>query len=78
MLDINEFERIFGLIQSIGLPTKIKDDLEADKLLQTMQLDKKVKDGKIRMILLKRIGEVVIIDEIPMNLLKKELEKMLP
>lgn len=78
MLDINEFERILGLIQSTGLPTKIKDDLEADKLLQTMQLDKKVKDGKIRMVLPKRIGEVVIIDEIPMNLLKKELEKMLP
>lgn len=77
MLDKNEFGRIVGLIQSTGLPIKIKDDFEVDKLLQTMHLDKKVKSGKIRMVLPKRIGEVVITDKIPINMLKIELGKML-
>lgn len=73
-----EFRKILSLIQSMGLPTKIEGDFKADKIVETMYLDKKVRDEKIRMILPKRIGEVAITDEIPMNLLKKELEKMLP
>lgn len=76
-LNINEFERIETLIRSIGLPIKIKEDLEVDKFVKIMQLDKKVRAGKIRFILPTKIGEVTITDNVPMNILKMELEKML-
>ena len=42
-----------------------------------MRFDKKVKRGKIRFILPKGIGEVIITEEVPMDMLKKELNKMM-
>ena len=50
---------------------------KVEKFLEIMQLDKKAKAGKIRFILPKEIGEVAITDNVPINILKTELEKML-
>lgn len=76
MLDRNELSRIIGLLLSLGLQVEIAKD-NVERLIEAMRFDKKVKRGKIRFILPKGIGEVIITEEVPMDMLKKELNKMM-
>ncbi|MDZ4812421.1 MAG: 3-dehydroquinate synthase [Pseudomonadota bacterium] len=54
-------DRLQSLLQRIGLPTRIPDDLGAAELLALMQLDKKVESGKLRLILWRGIGRAQIV-----------------
>lgn len=77
LLDEKDHQRILALIRSVGLPVNIKEGSDVDKILKTMQFDKKNRAGKNVFVLPKKIGEVVITDKIPHDLLKVELEGML-
>jgi 3-dehydroquinate synthase len=77
LLDEKDHQRIVALIRSVGLPTNVNENLAVDKILKTMQFDKKNRDGKNVFVLPKKIGEAVITDKIPNDLLKAELEGML-
>ena len=63
-LKSEEVVRIRHLITRAGLPD-IAPALGQEKYLSLMGLDKKVEDGKIRFVLLKRIGEAVISAQVP-------------
>ena len=67
MLDQGTEKRIVGVLRSLGLPTKASnlhtEDIE--RLVATIKLDKKVKDGLMRFILISEIGEVSIESEVP-------------
>lgn len=65
---------IIQLLETAGLPTKPPHGMCADLFLELMQRDKKVTDGKIRLILLKQIGESVISDDTDPALLRHCLE----
>ncbi|MEE9542388.1 MAG: 3-dehydroquinate synthase [Thermodesulfobacteriota bacterium] len=67
-------ERIRNILSSLGLPTDAPD-LKADDMIEAMYLDKKVQSGRIRFVLLKEIGEVVI-KEADEDVLRKYLEKI--
>lgn len=68
-----DVDRVKALFIKAGLPIK-SPQLGTEKYLQLMGLDKKVSGGKIRFILLKALGEAVITDEAPADLLKLTLE----
>lgn len=51
-------EEISAVLQRLGLPTKVPFDLDMAVLQQSMQLDKKRADGRVRFVLPLRIGEV--------------------
>jgi 3-dehydroquinate synthase len=53
-------ETIAGLLADVGLPTEIPADLETDKILQAMQLDKKRAGSKVRFALPVRVGEAKV------------------
>ncbi len=72
LLDKNEVTRIKTLIARAGLPVTVPD-LAPARLLQTMQHDKKVIQGKIRFVLPKTIGEVIITDEVSPAILESAL-----
>ncbi|MFH1859831.1 MAG: 3-dehydroquinate synthase, partial [bacterium] len=56
--------RLIALLQMAGLPVKFKD-LSLNDLLQTMSLDKKnVSSEHIRFILPKRIGHVIMVEDL--------------
>jgi len=57
-----DVERIENLFTRAGLPTRGPADLEQQRYLDLMQHDKKVQDGKLRLILLDAIGNGVIED----------------
>jgi len=71
-LSVQDIERTKNIFKAAGLPIA-GPHLETEKYIQLMGLDKKVADGKIRFILLKALGEAVITDNIPADLLKQTL-----
>jgi shikimate kinase/3-dehydroquinate synthase len=68
--DVTRTKKIF---EAAGLPIK-SPNVGTEKYLQLMGLDKKVAEGKIRFVLLKALGQAVITDEVPAELLKQTLE----
>lgn len=52
-------QRVINLYQRAGLPTTIPDYIDREALVKKLYTDKKVKDGKIRFVLQKGIGDVV-------------------
>ena len=65
-------ERLSGLLKRFGLPTSMPD-LDADRLIEAMLLDKKVRGKAIRWVLLEDIGKPVIRDDIPMESVREVL-----
>lgn len=53
-------QRIVRLLARIGLPTHAEDLPSTEKLTDAMRLDKKVKDGQIRLVLPDRMGAVSV------------------
>lgn len=62
-LDRSAHERQIKLLTAIGLPTKFPE-LDPQDVLRSMYRDKKVSGGRLRLVLQKSIGEVVITDEV--------------
>jgi len=61
--------RIVTLIEKMALPTQIPSDLSMTNMLKLMQVDKKVHDGKIRLVLLKKLGVAVVTEQYDFKLL---------
>jgi 3-dehydroquinate synthase len=71
-------ERIKELVTSFGLPSSLRAlnrRPTAAQLLDVMQVDKKAEDGKVRLVLPKRIGEVVITHDWDPRVLQELLEE---
>lgn len=73
-LRIEDVMRIRGLIRAAGLPLAPPPDMTADIFLRHMQRDKKVQNGRIRLVLLKAIGDAVVTDDYPPELLREFLQ----
>ena len=56
-------ERVERLCQRAKLPTKIPDYIDREKLLDKLYTDKKVRDGKLRFVFQKQIGQMVCFGE---------------
>lgn len=71
-----EAQRQDTLIRRVGLPTQLPQKLEIDAILNALQIDKKVKDGKVRFVLPTQIGAATVTDEVPSALIKQVLRQM--
>lgn len=56
LLEKSEVERIRHLLEVNDLPTRLRSPLSNNDLLSAMSRDKKVRSGKIRLVLMDRIG----------------------
>ena len=54
-----EAARVIALYDRIGLPTTIPEYIDREELVKKLYTDKKVRDGKLRFVLQKGIGNVV-------------------
>ena len=72
ILPPGELERLEDLIKKAGLPTEVPE-LDLESLVSVMQHDKKVKQGRVRFILPRSLGEVFITDEVNLSLVRKIL-----
>ena len=67
--------RTEALIARAHLPLRAPAELDATRMLELMGVDKKVMDGKMRLVLLKGIGRALITDAVPPALLKQTLDQ---
>jgi 3-dehydroquinate synthase len=74
-IDAGQRRRIVATIGSAGLPTDGMK-LDADKVFEAMAFDKKVKQGRIRLVLLEKIGKATIRDDVPADLIREALETL--
>jgi len=72
-LDTAAVARIEGIFQAMRLPTRIPAGLSDAQILEAMKVDKKVLDNRVRLVLLKAIGEAVLTAEYPADLLHQAL-----
>jgi 3-dehydroquinate synthase len=66
-------ERLRKLLERTGLPTEARD-LSADNVLEHMRIDKKVKSGRIRLVLMRGIGGSFVTAEYADAALRRTLE----
>lgn len=69
-----ELERTVSLIKRSGLPINPPDDITPKQFLDLMQVDKKVVDGTLRLILLQGIGQAIVTADFPPDTLTNTLE----
>jgi 3-dehydroquinate synthase len=74
-IDSGELGQIVSTIRSSELPARgLKMNLET--VIETMGYDKKVKDGRLRLVLLEKIGRATIRDDVPRELIREALESI--
>lgn len=66
--------RARGLVEAAGLPAAPPEGIKADRFLELMAVDKKVQDGRIRLILLRALGEAVVEAGFDPALLRRTLQ----
>ncbi len=69
-------ERQQALIEKAQLPTRLPSDLDIDNILTALGSDKKVKEGKVRFVLPKTIGEAFVTDQVSSSIARTALETM--
>jgi 3-dehydroquinate synthase len=70
-----EFNRIIKLLKEAKLPTQ-PPKISEDQYMALMRMDKKVVDGKIRLVLQKGIGDSVITSDYDTEHLKTTLQNL--
>jgi shikimate kinase/3-dehydroquinate synthase len=56
--------RVENLLNAIGLPTRVPGAMSTDAIMDAMMTDKKRVDGRLRFILPRALGDVVIVDKV--------------
>ncbi len=71
-----ELERIARLLERAGLPLAPPPGLDAGRMRELMAVDKKVVDGRLRLVLLRGIGHAVVTADFDPALLDQTLEAL--
>ncbi|MCI0563703.1 MAG: hypothetical protein MN733_34955, partial [Nitrososphaera sp.] len=69
-------ERLVKIIQSVGLPTRA-EGVSNHLVFRSLRYDKKFVHGRPRWILLTRIGNAVVSENVPPLLMKRVLRKFI-
>ncbi|MEQ8262312.1 3-dehydroquinate synthase [Pseudohaliea sp.] len=59
-----EVDRLIALLRRAGLPVVPPADMDAERFLALMARDKKVVDGRLRVVLLREIGHAVVVGDV--------------
>ena len=72
-----ELARIKKLFTRARLPVRPPETIAPDKFLQLMSVDKKVQDGKLRLVLLRALGDGIVTSDFPPLVLHETLRQAL-
>ncbi len=72
-LTSDKVNRIERLMKAARLPVRPPQELSSRRFLKLMAIDKKVRAGKLTLVLLKDIGKGVIVNDVPAQLLTETL-----
>lgn len=68
--------RTTNLLSAARLPTQLPNELGTEHMLELMAVDKKVKGGKLHLVLLKNIGNAILTNSFDHNLLFSTLNEL--
>jgi 3-dehydroquinate synthase len=68
-----DYRRVESLVSRAGLPTRLPEGLDGERLLDLMAVDKKVLRGRTRLVLLEAIGRAVVSDDFDPGVLGETL-----
>lgn len=68
-----EVDILKKLLDRVKLPTAIPADMSTDQFLELMAIDKKVIDGRLRLVLLKEVGQAIVSDNVPIEKIRDAL-----
>ena len=68
-----DVSRVKTLLQRAALPIAAPTDMTEEQFLSLMAVDKKVLDGRLRLVLLASMGKAVVTDDVDLGLLRKTL-----
>ncbi|MDX1488207.1 MAG: hypothetical protein R3268_08410, partial [Acidiferrobacterales bacterium] len=74
-LRADDLARIETLLARAGLPVRAPATITPERFMEFMSLDKKVQSGRLRLVLLERIGTAVVTDDIDQVQLSETLEQ---
>ena len=72
-IDQAERDRGIRLLQDAGLPVVPPQEMTPAHFMEHMAVDKKVLDGRLRLVLLRQMGEAVVTDDYPKEILQATL-----
>lgn len=72
-LSADSVDRTRTLLQQAGLPTSPPAEMDAERFMELMAVDKKVVDGGLRLVLLRDIGDALVTGEFRQDLLAETL-----
>ena len=72
-ISVSDRDRGIRLLRRAGLPVMPPEGMSPEDFLEHMAVDKKVLDGRLRLVLLRRLGEAVITDDFPREVLDATL-----
>lgn len=76
MWDAECDRRQLALLQKAALPVKLPTGLDIEAIVDTLQTDKKVKDGKVRFVLPTQIGTATVTDRVSAEVIREVLGRM--
>jgi 3-dehydroquinate synthase len=65
--------RLGAVLRAVGLPTGLPSGTDPDEVLALMYRDKKVRDGRLTLTLLRRLGEAMVVSDTPPALVREVL-----
>lgn len=63
-IDSEAVNRVRALLERANLPVKAPGSMSSERFLELMAVDKKVQDGKLRLVLMKALGQSIITGEV--------------
>lgn len=74
-IDESARQRIEALVANCALPCWAPESLHSERFLELMAVDKKVLAGKLRLVLIKGIGQALVTGEFSADVLRETLER---
>ncbi len=69
-------QRLEALLQRLGLPTRVPEDISVEQILAFLKTDKKVWRGKLTFVLLKEMGKFIFYEDPPLDTVRSILEDL--
>jgi len=73
LISDQDVQRVRGVYERARLPVKAPPEIGADRYLTLMELDKKIEGRRLRLVLLRGIGEAFVTADVPRDLLRDVL-----
>ena len=76
ILDSASTDRVERLLIRFGLPTRLENPIDLDRILAAMRNDKKARSGAAQFILLEGVGRPVVRGDIPETAIRETLQSL--